>query len=114
MPLTADQLTDMRGDLRIGAAPAVFTDTELQRFYTRAGDDYDKAMVYALRQMYADSAKTYSYKIGETEVKRSEIRSGLLELLRQWERIAGLDGGKLQTGKIGLGLDEPEDDSQWA
>lgn len=114
MPLSTDQLTDMRGDLRIGADPAVFTDAQLQRFYTRAGEDYDKAMVYALRQMWADSAKIVDYTIGETIVKRSDIRKGIAELLKHWERQAGMTGGRLQTGTMSLGLDEPEDSSEWA
>ncbi len=111
----ATLLTGSGAGLTGGSSPAVlvainvvFTDTELQRFYARAGEDYDKAVVIGLRQILAQAAKFFAYTVGQTTYQKQQVREGLEKLLDRWERLAGVSGGLLSVGEIDLGIDEPE------
>ncbi|MCZ2077903.1 MAG: hypothetical protein LC130_23230 [Bryobacterales bacterium] len=106
--LTSQQLADLQGDLGIGNDQAVFTDGDLNRLYVRAGNDHDKTIVLALRQMLADASKLHDYSAGSTSESLSQVRANLEKLLTRWENIAGMgSGGRLRSGKIALGIDEP-------
>lgn len=85
MALTTDQLTDFQADLGIGNDQSVFTDAELQRLFTRAGEDYSLAVVLALRQLMTSAAKLNDYTVGQTEEKRSQIFKQLKEALEYHE-----------------------------
>jgi hypothetical protein len=111
----ATLLTGSGAGLTGGSSPAVsaainvvFTDAELQRFWTRSGEDYDKTVVTGLRQILAQSAKFFSYTVGQTSYQKQQIREGLEKLLDRWEKTAGMEGGSLSSGTLSLGLDEPE------
>lgn len=87
MALTTAQLTDMQGDLGINNDQSVFTDTELNRFYTRAAEDYNTSVWLAYRQLYGASAKYFDYKVAQTEEKRSQLRTALKEMVDFWDGI---------------------------
>ncbi len=108
-------LTGSGANLTGGSSPAVavavdtvFSDTQLQRFYTRAGEDYATAVVFALRALLADAAKLTRYRSGDHEEDLNQVREGVTQLLDKWEQVAGLSGGTLSAGTIDLALDEPE------
>lgn len=111
----ASLLSGSGAGLTGGVSPAVsvainvvFTDTELNRFWTRSGEDYDKSVVVGLRQILAQSTKFFAYTVGQTSYQKQQVREGLEKLLDRWERIAGMQGGTLDSGSLSLGIDEPE------
>lgn len=90
--LTSDQRTDMQGDLGIGSDESVFTNSELDRLYTRAGESYDKAVYLATRQLLANAVKFHDYTAGMTKVQKSQIYDHLKEQVEFWKdeaRVAG-------------------------
>jgi hypothetical protein len=87
MALSAAQILDIRGDLAIGVSGAsdeIFTDTELDRLYTRAGDDYNLAVYYGWRQIAADSARWINYQVAQTKVDRNDAANRILRMLSFW------------------------------
>lgn len=104
MALTADQLSDFQLDLGIGTDETVFTDEELERLFTRAGDDYPTAVYYAWRQLLAGAAKYIDYRVAQTEEKRSQAWQHIKDMVAYWKgesekslntqglAIAGLNG----------------------
>lgn len=85
MALTADQTTDMLTDLASGALDAVFTQVELDRFYTRAGDDYNLAVYYGWRQILANSATWVNYQVAQTKVERGAAFDHIKAMLALWQ-----------------------------
>lgn len=83
MALTSDQLADFRLD--IGDDGTVFTDEELNRLYERASDDYESAVVLALRQLMAQSSKLRDYKIAQSSESNSQIFDHIKTLLEYHE-----------------------------
>ena len=95
MALTADQLTDMQGELGITADGTVFTDTELNRLFTRAAEDYNTAVYLGYRQLLADANKFFDYRAGQTSVSRSQVRKHLFEMLQFWQAESRVAGNQL-------------------
>lgn len=115
MMLTATQLQDFRADIADQGASPVFSDAELDRLYVRADYDYNRAVVYALRQLLASSAKLHDYAAGQSQENLQQVYLHLQDLLAYWERIAGLSGGELRTGVMLLGLDETDSErGEWS
>lgn len=85
MALSTAQLTDLRGDIGDVNDPPAFSDEELQRLYTRAGENYDVAVEYAIRQLVANAAKFHDYTAGQTADQRSQIFDNLMRLLDTWQ-----------------------------
>jgi hypothetical protein len=85
MPLTAPQTLDMLGDLAAGNLDDVFSQTELDRFYARAGDDYNLAVYYGWRQIFAASTKWVDYQVAQTRVSRSQASGQIKEALKFWQ-----------------------------
>lgn len=86
--LTSDQLTDLRADL--GDVPtSTFSDTELNRLYTRAESDYTQTIVLALRQMTMNAAKFNDYTAGMDTDKKSQIFDHLQKMLAYYEGKSG-------------------------
>lgn len=81
--LTTDQLLYLRDD--IGDDGTVFTDNELNRNYTRADGDYNKAVVITLRQLLAQSAKLHDYRIAQSSESLSQVYKQVKGLLDYWE-----------------------------
>lgn len=114
MTLTSDQLNDLQSDLGITDDESVFTDAELNRLYTRAGEDYDLTVVYALRQLRAQAAKFTKYTQNASSEERQQIFDHLSVMLAGAEKNAGVSGGKITVGLIDLDLDADADNaSQW-
>lgn len=111
--MTAQQLTDFYFDLALDYG-AVFTTTELNRCYTRADSDYDKALVYAVRVLLFDAAKLHSYQAASSGETLSTVFTNLKEMLKQFEERAGMGGATLAVGNIGLNIDADSDNQeQW-
>lgn len=82
--LSDAQTLDMLSDLAAGDINDVFSQTELQRFYDRAGDDYNLAVYYGWRQILADSAKWVDYQVAQTKVSRSQAFDHIKEMVTLW------------------------------
>lgn len=84
MALTADQTTDMLADLAAGALDDVFSQLELDRFYTRAGEDYNLAVYYGWRQLAANASKWVDYTVAQTKVSRGQAFDHIQAMLKFW------------------------------
>lgn len=98
MALTSDQLTDFHRD--IGDDGSVFTDDELNRLYTRAEDDYDMAVVLALRQILANAVKLHDYQIAQSMEKASQVFDHIKSLLQYRETVT--TGATQQVAIVGM------------
>lgn len=102
MALTAEQLADFQNDLGIGADEQVFTDAELERLYSRAGEVYETAVYYAWRQVLAQATKYIDYKVALTEEKRSQVRAHISDMVDHWKTASDAASGS--QGALLLGL----------
>lgn len=112
--MDATQLADFRLDLDLPAAPGVFTDAQLQRFYDRALGDYNKSTVYALRALLMSSAKLHDYTAAQSSESLGQVFKNLEIALKLAEKRAGLGGARITASTIGLNIDATEDNqSEW-
>jgi hypothetical protein len=102
MALTADQLSDFQGDLGIGSDEDVFTDAELERLFTRAGEDYPTAVYYAWRQLLAASTKYIDYRVAQTEEKRSQAYAHIRDMVAYWKDQAAESTNSQGVAVLGL------------
>jgi hypothetical protein len=93
MPLSDAQLSDLRSDLGLPAAPGVFTDDELQRNYTRAGESYLGARIITRYQLLSDAAKRNDYTIGQTSERASQVFAMLWKLQEKDEADYEVENG---------------------
>lgn len=93
--LTDEQRSDLQGDLGITADESVFTDTELDRLYTRANSDYNGTIVLALRQLLANTAKMADYTAGQSSEKISQIHGNLSKMLAYYEDRVGMEDNQV-------------------
>lgn len=107
--LTNDELADLQGDTGIGVDENVFTNDELNRLFNRAEGDYDKTVVFTLRQLLAQTAKFFNYSVAQTKYDRNQLFQNVSRLLARWEAQTGLSGSSLSAGVISLGLDQTDD-----
>lgn len=84
MALSAAQTTDMLADLAAGDIDDVFSQVELDRLYERAGSDYNLAVYYGWRQIYAESSKWVDYAVAQTKVSRSQAATQIEKALKLW------------------------------
>ena len=96
MALTTDQRTDMQGDLGITSDETVFTNTELDRLYTRASDDYNTAVYLGFRQLLADSAKFFNYTAGHTRIEREKVFEHVKAMVEFWKGEARTNANQLK------------------
>lgn len=94
--LTSPQTLDMLADLAAGAINDVFTQDELQRLFDRAGDDYNLAVYYGWRQIFADSARWVDYQVAQTKVSRSQAAANILLALKLWADESRTNANQLQ------------------
>jgi hypothetical protein len=112
--LTTDQLSDLQADLGITDDESVFADAELNRLFTRAEEDYDLTVIYALRQMWRNAAKFTKYTQNASSEERQQIFDHLGKLLADAEGKYGLNDNVLEVGTIALGIDATCDNlNQW-
>jgi len=104
MALTATQRTDLQGDLGIGSDESVFTNDELDRLYTRAGDDYNLAVYFGYRQLLAQANKFHNYTEGMTRVERKQMRDNIAASMEFWKAEA-----RVQVRMVGLNSIPPRD-----
>ncbi len=78
--LSSDQISDFRADIGDQLSPYAFTDTELQRLYTRKDENYDRALLLAIDQLLANAAKLYDYTAGYTRMSRDQVFNHLMDL----------------------------------
>ena len=111
MALSEDQRRDMRRDLGLADDGGVFTDTELDRLFTRAGDDYALAVYLAFRQLLANAAKLNDYRLGSSSESKSQVFKHVQGMMEVWGKEAGVDTmPALQTGVIALDFVEKSGD----
>lgn len=84
MALTADQLADFQADLGIDDTEAVFTDAELERLFTRAGEDYALAVYYGWRQILGGATSWVDYKVAQTSISRSQAFDHIKAMVGFW------------------------------
>ncbi|MCC6454199.1 MAG: hypothetical protein IT328_04600 [Caldilineaceae bacterium] len=107
MPLDDDQLLDMRGDLGIGPEPAVFTNTQLQRLYTRAGENYNTAVYMAWLQVQAGTVGWIDYKVAQTSMSRNQAYQHVKEMVAHWGNMPGVSPAQVKM--VGLVQMPPRD-----
>ncbi len=78
----------MQADLGISDDETVFTNTELDRLYTRADADYNTAVYLATRQLLANAVKFHDYTAGMTKVQKSQVYDHLKEQVEFWKEEA--------------------------
>lgn len=111
--LTNDQLGDFRADLDIADAQ-VFTNTELNRLYTRAEGSYEYAVALAWRQILASSSKMTDYKAAQSSESLSQIFTHVKNMVEYWDGISGTSGYTLEGGLISLNTDATLDNAaEW-
>lgn len=112
MPTLTDDLTaQLRGEIGDDGENFVISNFDLQAMYTRASGDYDVTLVYALRRMRAYYAKAVSTgKNDEAKRYNNALFEHYSMLLKDAERVAGMDQGKLGVGSFDLNLYEEDDD----
>lgn len=93
--LTEAQTLDMLGDLAAGELDDVFSQAELQRFYDRAGNDYNLAVYYGWRQIFAAATKWVDYQVAQTKVSRSQAAANIEKMLEFWQGEARIAGNQL-------------------
>ena len=93
--LTSEQRLDMQADLGIDGREDVFTNDELDRLYTRAGDDYSLAVYYGYRQLLADAAKLHNYSLAQTTLNKSQVFDHIKTMAAFWQNEARSVGNQL-------------------
>lgn len=102
MALDANQLADMQGDLGITDDESVFTDTELNRLYDRAGSDYNTAVYLGFRQLMADASKFFTYSAGQTKVEKAQLFEHVKAMVEFWKAESRTAANQVRI----LGLNE--------
>ncbi len=93
--LTAEQRADLQADIGIADDESVFTNDELDRLYTRAGEDYNLTVVFALRQLLVSAARLTDYTAGQSSEKLSQVREGLKTALDYYENKVSSAGNQV-------------------
>jgi hypothetical protein len=94
--LTAAQRADMQGDLGISFDGSVFSNTELDRLYTRASSDYNLAVFYGYRQLLAQANKFFNYTAGMTRIQRNQMRDNIRDAMDFWKDEARVSGNQVR------------------
>ncbi len=90
MSLSAEQLSDIRGDLADTTTPYAFSDAELSRLHDRAGGNYNQTIALAIRQLLMSAAKFYNYTAGFTKEERADIFDHLKDMLVMYQSNSAL------------------------
>lgn len=86
--LTNEQILDMLDDLAAGNLGDVFGQEELQRFFDRAGGDYNTAIYYGWRSVLGNSALWVDYRVAQTQVSRGQAWDHIRAMLELWQGLA--------------------------
>ncbi len=74
---TAQELTDLRGDLGDTGSTRAFSDAELVRLWERAGGDHTGAVILALGQLLTEAAKQHAYTIEQSREEAQQVFANL-------------------------------------
>ena len=106
--LTADLRGDVQMDTSIGSVEAVFTNDELDRFYTRASADYDKTVYFVWRALLADAAKLHNYAVANAREDEGQVFDHIQKMCDMWYEIA-FGQGSSQVAFVGVRNIPPRD-----
>jgi len=95
MALTTDQLSDLQLDLGLTSDGSVFTDDELNRLFTRAGEDYNTTVYLGWRALMADAAKLYKYTVAQTSVSKDQVFDHVKDMVAFWQTESRDDGNQV-------------------
>ncbi len=98
--LTNEQIADLRAD--IGDDGTVFSVTELDRNFTRAGGNYEQTVVICLRQIRAQATKLHNYTIAQSSHSLQQVHDNIVELLAYWEDVVQTKASGGQVKILGL------------
>lgn len=88
--LDSDQLTDMRGFLGIGPAPAVFTDDQLQRLFVLSGENFNGAVYLGWLQILGGAVNWIDYKVALTQMSREAAWEHVRAMVALWGAKPGV------------------------
>lgn len=112
--LSAEQLADIRFDMDLPSDPDVFTNAQLQRLFTRAGEDYATTVAYAWRALLASASKMADYKAAQSGESLSQLYTHVKDMLKSAEKTAGISTSVAVVNLIGLNIDATADNqSEW-
>ena len=80
----------------IGAAEAVYTNDELDEFYTDAGADKAETVLLVLYALLADASKLYDYRLAQSSESQSQVFKHLQQLVGTWEKKTGSAAQQVQ------------------
>lgn len=114
MPMTTDQITDFRADIN-DAAGAVWSETEINRLYTRAGENYNGALVYAIDQLLMEkSDKWVNYTQNMSKEEREKVWSHMMDMRKIWQDRYEKDLRVAQTKIFGLRISRTSKSNPYA
>lgn len=70
----------------IGDAEGVFTNDNLDLFYTIADSDVNTTILYVLRSIAADTAKLHDYRIAQSSESLSQVFKQVSDLVDYWDK----------------------------
>ncbi|MBZ0293571.1 MAG: hypothetical protein K8L99_13470 [Anaerolineae bacterium] len=85
MALTDEQIEDFRDDIGDNGEPPAFSNTKLQRLFTRAGENYNQAVLKAIDQLLGNSWTFNDYTQNESQEKKQQIFENLRKLRAIWQ-----------------------------
>jgi hypothetical protein len=69
----------------IGITEAVFSNTQLDEWYTEAGDDKDALILIVWYALLADASRLYDYRLAQTAESKSQIYKNIKDQVVLWE-----------------------------
>lgn len=89
--LTASERKYVQRMTGIGTGESVYTNDELDEFYTDASDDKDETVLLVLYALMADAAKLYDYRLAQSAENQSDVFDHLTKLIAFWEKKTEAD-----------------------
>lgn len=109
MALTADQLLLLQALLGVDDTEAVFTDAELELYFTTASDSLYGAAAIGLQTLLVSAAKRNSYSVGQTKEEMKEVFDNLLKLVSSYNKLASAGVVPTSARVVGLRAVPPSD-----
>jgi hypothetical protein len=72
----------------IGITEAVFTNTQLDEWYTEAGDDKKALILTVWYALLADASRLYDYRLAQSAESKSQIYKNIKDQISIWEQKA--------------------------
>lgn len=103
MALTDAQKNRIRrlaGDFSTTEADRIFSDAELDQYYTDVGEDFDLTVLECYDVLLADAMKRAAYKQGSSSEDDSKVYAQIEKQRDRWAKRAGVSGGKVRSGDL--------------